>query len=182
MKTLIVHPKDKSTDDFKYIYSNENHYKVINGQLYKSELYELIQLHLRTIFIGHGTSRGLSNLNKFKDKGEYIINHKFKNVLKGSSQNIYLWCYSNRFVKNNDLKGIFTGMFISDLQEAKQYNLKNVKKKDIEASNVFFCQTLASCINKNNKMIYSKLISEYTLFAKDNKIAKFNAQNIYINI
>ena len=73
-------------------------------------------------------------------------------------------------------------MFISDLQEAKQYNLKNVKKKDIEASNVFFCQTLASCINKNNKMIYSKLISEYTLFAKDNKIAKFNAQNIYINI
>ena len=182
MNTLIVHPKDKSTDDFKYIYSNENHYKVINGQVHKSELYELIQSHLRTIFIGHGTSRGLSNLDLFNYKGEYIIDHHCKNVLKRSNQNIYLWCYANRFIKNNHLKGIFTGMFISDLQEAKQYNIENVKKKDIDASNVFFSQTLASCINKNNKMIYSKLISEYTLFAKDNKIAKFNLQNIYINI
>ena len=82
MNTLIVHPKDKSTDVFKCIYSNENHYKVINGQVYKSELCELIQSHLRTIFIGHGTSRGLSNLDLFKYKGEYIIDHHCKNVLK----------------------------------------------------------------------------------------------------
>lgn len=182
MNTLIVHPKDKSTDVFKCIYSNENHYKVINGQVYKSELCELIQSHFRTIFIGHGTSRGLSNLDLFKYKGEYIIDHHCKNVLKSSNQNIYLWCYANRFIKNNDLKGIFTGMFISDLQEAKQYNIENVKKKDIDASNVFFSQTLGSYINKNNKIIYSKLISEYTLFAKDNKVAKFNVQNIFINI
>lgn len=182
MNTLIVHPKDKSTDVFKCIYSNENHYKVINGQVYKSELCELIQSHFRTIFIGHGTSRGLSNLDLFKYKGEYIIDHHCKNVLKSSNQNIYLWCYANRFIKNNDLNGIFTGMFISDLQEAKQYNIENVKKKDIDASNVFFSQTLGSYINKNNKIIYSKLISEYTLFAKDNKVAKFNVQNIFINI
>ena len=182
MNTLIVHPKDKSTDVFKCIYSNESHYKVINGQIYKSELCELIQSHFRTIFIGHGTSRGLSNLDLFKYKGEYIIDHHCKNVLKRSNQNIYLWCYANRFIKNNDLKGIFTGMFISDLQEAKQYNIENVKKKDIDASNVFFSQTLGSYINKNNKIIYSKLISEYTLFAKDNKVAKFNVQNLFINI
>jgi hypothetical protein len=182
MNTLIVHPKDKSTDVFKCIYSNENHYKVINGQVYKSELCELIQSHLRTIFIGHGTNRGLSNLDLFKYKGEYIIDHHCKNVLKRSNQNIYLWCYANRFIKNNDLKGIFTGMFISDLQEAKQYNIENVKKKDIDASNVFFSQTLGNYINKNNKIIYSKLISEYTLFAKGNKIAKFNVQNLFITI
>ena len=113
---------------------------------------------------------------------KYIIDHHCKNVLKRSNQNIYLWCYANRFIKNNNLKGIFTGMFISDLQEAKQYNIENVKKKDIDASNVFFSQTLGSYINKNNKIIYSKLISEYTLFAKDNKVAKFNVQNLFINI
>jgi hypothetical protein len=182
MNTLIVHPKDKSTNVFKSIYSNENDYKVINGQIFKTELCELIQSHFRTIFIGHGTSRGLSNLNMFKYKGEYIIDHHCKNVLNKSNQNIYLWCYANRFIKNNQLKGVFTGMFISDLQEAKQYNIENVKKKDIDASNVFFSQTLASYINKNNKVIFRKIISDYSLFAKDNKVAKFNVQNIFINI
>jgi predicted RNA-binding protein len=180
MNTLIIHPKDESTDVLKYIYSSENNYTVINGQISKIDLYKLIQSHFRTIFIGHGTSRGLSNINMFKYKGEYIIDYKFKNVLERSNQNIYLWCYADRFVKNNALKGIFTGMFISDLQEAKRYNIANVKKIDIDASNIFFSQTLANCINKNNKMIYNKLILEYALFAKDNKIAKFNVQNIFI--
>ena len=124
MNTLIIHPKDESTDVLKYIYSSENNYTVINGQISKIDLYKLIQSHFRTIFIGHGTSRGLSNINMFKYKGEYIIDYKFKNVLERSNQNIYLWCYADRFVKNNALKGIFTGMFISDLQEAKRYNIR----------------------------------------------------------
>ena len=68
MNTLIIHPKDESTDVLKYIYSSENNYTVINGQISKIDLYKLIQSHIRTIFIGHGTSRGLSNINMFKYK------------------------------------------------------------------------------------------------------------------
>ena len=43
MNTLIIHPKDASTDVLKYIYSSENNYTVINGQISKIDLYKLIQ-------------------------------------------------------------------------------------------------------------------------------------------
>jgi len=64
MKTLIIHPKDKTTDFLKHIYCNLKNVTIIDGNVSKSEIKDLIKCHNKNIFLGQGNSRGLSSLNK----------------------------------------------------------------------------------------------------------------------
>ena len=89
MKILIVHPRDKTTDFLKHIYCNLKNVTIIDGNVSKPEIKDLIKCHNRIIFLGHGTTRGLSSLNKFDYKGEYIIDHTFKQLLNKNRENIY---------------------------------------------------------------------------------------------
>jgi len=179
MKILIVHPRDKTTDFLKHIYCNLKNVTIIDGNVSKSEIKDLIKCHNRIIFLGHGTTRGLSSLNKFDYKGEYIIDHTFKQLLNKNRENIYLWCDSDKFIQNNNLCGLNFGMFISDLEESKKYGIKNCKKIDIEKSNIYFSKILANCILKSNSDIYHILKNKYLTFSKKNKIAAFNVQRIF---
>ena len=179
MKILIVHPRDKTTDFLKHIYCNLKNVTIIDGNVSKSEIKDLIKCHNRIIFLGHGTTRGLSSLNKFDYKGEYIIDHTFKQLLNKNQENIYLWCDSDKFIQNNNLCGLNFGMFISDLEESKKYGIKNCKKIDIEKSNIYFSKILANCILKSNADIYLILKNKYLTFSKKNKIAAFNVQRIF---
>ena len=61
MKTLVIHPEDKSTDFLSPIYAPITNKTVIKGGIYKSELQGLIESHDRIIMLGHGAPYGLLN-------------------------------------------------------------------------------------------------------------------------
>ena len=72
------------------------------------------------IMCGHGTTHGLLHLNL--DSGQYII-HENNAHLIHATHVIGCWCWAAEFADQNHLHGFFTGMFISNLQEAEQYNV-----------------------------------------------------------
>jgi hypothetical protein len=73
MKTLIIHPKDSTTDFLSPIYSPLKDKTVIKGGIPKSDLVELIMSHDRILMLGHGSPYGLLNRSQFFGAGQYII-------------------------------------------------------------------------------------------------------------
>ena len=179
MKTLVIHTQDKTTDFLKPIYAFLKNVTIVDGKLSKNELKNLVIHHERSIFLGHGTSKGLSSINKYNYNGEYIVDHSFKNILINNHENIYLWCDSDIFINNNKLCGLYIGMFISDIEESKRFGFNNVTQDEIDESNNFFSKILADNIFKPSRDIYKNLIEKYSNFSIINRIASFNVERIY---
>ena len=38
------------------------------------------------------------------------------------TDNVFIWCFADQFVKNNGMDGFCTGMFISEMEEAWYYD------------------------------------------------------------
>jgi len=93
MSTLIIHPKDHSTDFLKTIYATISDKTVINGSIGTKELRELIRFHNKVIMPGHGTPIVLLSVGQFpKIKGSYIIDYSYSDLLSTRKGNIFIWC------------------------------------------------------------------------------------------
>ena len=67
MRTLVIHPKDKTTDFLKPIYANRD-WTVITGGCTKEEVNKAISEHDHIIMMGHGTPQGLLAMGQFNGK------------------------------------------------------------------------------------------------------------------
>ena len=90
-----------------------------------------------------------------------------------------IWCNADEYVFQNKLKGLFTGMFISELDEASQYGLVNVSQEMIDESNDCFAMVIGENINETTYTIYHRLIEEYGDLVETNPVARYNFQRLY---
>ena len=119
MKTLIIHPNDRSTDFLKPIYQSVIDATVITGGVSKDELYKLIESHNRVMMMGHGSPWGLFSCGKFNTNDSYIIDNGTVHLLLQKKNSIFIWCNADKFVNRHELKGFYSGMFISEVGEAE---------------------------------------------------------------
>ena len=59
---------------------------------------------------------------------------------------IGIWCHADQFAQRYQLHGLFSGMIISELQEAIDYGIE-VTKDEIDREMVKFAQRLRHCID-----------------------------------
>ena len=180
MKTLIIHPEDRSTDFLKVIYANIIATIVTKG-ITKKELKNMIKDYDRIIMMGHGSPHGLFSVGRFSKTNGYIIDESFVNLLK-KKENIFIWCYASDFVRNNKLNGFSTGMFISEVGEASacgvHINGFNVSQDVVDASNDTFANLLNKSLDKNLKGIYEDIMRDYGVLIESNPVAKYNHDRI----
>ena len=166
MKTLIIHPKDPTTDFLSTIYSGQN-WTIINTNVFNSYLKDQIKFHDRIILLGHGTSLGLIGFNHI------IINSTFVYLLR-EKECVCIWCNADQFAKKYKLRGFFTGMIISEELEALYYGIEP-KIDEITESNLLFANSIKTAINSSNMLNEVKL----RYCSDTNTIIKFNKNNIY---
>ena len=179
MKTLIIHPKDKSTDFLIPIYKGMHNKTVVTGGKTWSELHELIKTHDRVIMMGHGWTYGLFNVSDFKT-GSTVIDMRMVKTLLEKKENIFIWCHAHTFVDNFKLKGFNTGMFISEVGEASWFNIHTTQKK-IDTSNNLFVDIVKKYRTKDGKTIHRKVYEGYGKLAETCEVAQYNHQRLYIN-
>ena len=68
MKTLVIHPKDKTTDFLKPIYHGRDDVTVITGGCTKEDVAKAIDAHDHIVMLGHGTPQGLMAMGNFNGK------------------------------------------------------------------------------------------------------------------
>ena len=70
---------------------------------------ELIRIHRRVILLGHGHSSGLL----FTLEGRHAAS------LPSKADSLFIWCHASGFALQHNLLGFATGMFISEVPEAR---------------------------------------------------------------
>lgn len=152
MRTLVIHPKDETTDFLCKIYADKD-WKVVNSKLTKTALIKQIAAHDRIVMLGHGCESGLLHFRQL------IIDKTFVPLLKEKSC-VCIWCYADEFVNEHGLQGFYSGMFISELIEAFENEIDS-NWEDIRHSNALFAEAVNQSIDtdkilENVKELYQK--------------------------
>jgi hypothetical protein len=184
MKTLVIHPKDSSTDFLIPIYMNLKSFPdyddvtIIRGGS-KEEVDEQIQLHDRIMMMGHGSPQGLFAVGQFGMQG-MIIGHSTVPLLE-NKECIFIWCNADKFVERYNLKGLYSGMFISEVSEANYCGLPGTPQEVVDESNDFFAAEFGLVSNKSLTEIYDTVKYNYNILAENNPVAEYNLERLYLN-
>ena len=73
MKTLIIHPRDISTQFLDIVYNPIPNKTIITGGVSQEELIKLIEEHDRVMMCGHGSPYGLFSVGNFPNTKGYVI-------------------------------------------------------------------------------------------------------------
>lgn len=176
MKTLIIHPKDSSTDFLRRIYDSLSDFTLItSGE--KSEVIRQIKNHDRIMMMGHGTPWGLLSVGQFDCV--YIMDDSTASLLEGK-ECVFIWCNADKYVLRHSLKGLFSGMFISEVGEAIMMGLPLISQKTVDESNYLFARVLGQGIGRGLYHAYHKMLGFYETLANRNIVAKYNVQRLYL--
>ncbi len=194
MKTLVIHPDDRSTDFLKPIYANVTDATIVTGGVTKEDIVEMIKTHDRVMMMGHGSPSGLFSVGKFKlttpyefnyiggvaYTNAYIIDSTMVPLLNEKENNVFIWCNADKFIDRHDLKGFYSGMFISEVGEAVYCGLPGTEQDQVSASNHYFAQLLGEVINDPLKDAYFHVLDNYALLAEENPVALYNYNRLYL--
>lgn len=167
MKTVVIHPDDRTTDFLKQIYEGKD-WTVITKrkeQLNRKEFIKTLQEHDRIIMMGHGYPGGL-----FMS----YINPEIVSVLR-EKECVCIWCNADQFVEKYGLKGFYTGMFISEVAEANWFNI-DTDQSAVDYSNQLFTRLVTENIDNDN--IHSVLKESYV---GDCPVIEYNNARLYYN-
>ncbi len=183
MKTLVIHPKDPTTDFLKPIYQALPDTTVVEGGVFKDEIIDLILQHDRVIMLGHGTPSGLLAVGRFPgDPPPWnIIDHTMVPYLR-RTENIFIWCNADQFVKYHNLKGLYSGMFISEVEEAEYCGVK-ADQNQVDTSNYLFSYLLGAqlLMGPDLRCAHQNVESQYSILAESNKVVNYNSRRWFIN-
>lgn len=179
MKTLIIHPDDRSTDFLRPIYQNIKGATVLTKNISQGRLKKEIQSHDQILMMGHGSPYGLFNYSRIGE-GIYVIGDKQVPLLR-DKQCIFIWCNADQFVERHRLKGLYTGMFISEVKEADYCGVPT-DQGTVDASNFWFADLLGGILTEG-KADYGKVFehvkTSYGELAALNEVADYNNQRWY---
>jgi hypothetical protein len=171
MKTFVLHPDDRSTDFLKEIYLGKGYTVVTRWDIGMLALKAMIETHDRIIMMGHGSPRGLIGF-------QHIFMNPFFIKLLQTKNCVCIWCNADQYVIPNNIKGFYTGMFISEVGEAEYFGIE-ASQAVIDRSNHNFAFEMRLCLNHDDpKRICEEIKSAYV---GDHQVFQFNNDRLYYN-
>lgn len=167
MKTLVIHPKDVTTDFLSEIYVDKD-WTVINTDVPVETIEEQIIKHDRIVMLGHGDLDGLYGY------GKRVINFTLVPLLI-EKQCVCIWCNADLFVERYGLKGFYTGMIISELVEADFCNVY-ADESEISQSNADFAMAIKKSIDEKDMLSKATM-----LYRGSTPVVEYNRKNLYYN-
>jgi hypothetical protein len=142
----VIHANDPTTKVLSQLYEQRED---ITARITEMSTNGVVQRAIRVdnviMMLGHGNEYGL--FSKPEKNGYYkrfMITDKHVQFLR-SKTCIGIWCHANLFAERYGLHGLFSGMIISELQEAIDYNIE-VTKDMIDKEMEKFTIRLNDCI------------------------------------
>lgn len=129
--TLVIHPADPSTDFLHVIYDGRG-FDVLRR--YRGDVNKLLPRYKRIIMLGHGWTDGLFSIGRFP--GTFAVSDDSAPALRGKD-NVYIWCNAQTYVRYHGLSGYSTGMFISEVAEARLFDIKTTQRAVTYSNDLF---------------------------------------------
>lgn len=185
MKTLVIHPKDRSTEFLTPIYKNIPNVTLLSGDdtTTKSDIIKMIDNHDRVIMMGHGSPYGLFNISfRHPSNRGHIIDVDMVEVLRKKNNSVFIWCNADQFVRKHQLNGFFSGMFISEVGEAWGCKVPNPNQRIVTESNDYFAHSLGLCIDQPQETMYNIITDVYGELSESNLVARYNHERLYLSV
>jgi hypothetical protein len=184
MKTLVIHPNDRSTDFLKPIYDKLDDVTLVTGNWTRKEIIEGIQTHDQVMMMGHGSPGGLFAMGQFWPQdafSAYIIGADMVEALSQKDNSIFIWCNADQFVNRHMLKGFYTGMFISETGEAAYCGLPGTPQYIVDESNHGFVNILREKLQgtRDTNLLFEQTSGTYSIIADINPVAKYNYNRLF---
>lgn len=143
---IIIHANDPSTKFLSLLYETRDDVSCrITESSTNSQVVRALREDDTIMMLGHGNPYGL--FSKPNKKGQYerfLITDRHVEFLRGKTC-IGFWCYANQFAEQYVLQGLFSGMIVSEMQEAIDLNISTTKE-EVDKENVKFALRLKECI------------------------------------
>lgn len=173
MKTLVIHPDDRSTDFLKLIYQGKDFTVINEAYASKKAVMEEIKKHDRIIMMGHGTPYGLL-FTPISSSNQDIVD------LLRTKSTISIWCNSDQFyIRNNLADGnLHTKMVISEVSEAK-YVLGHspLNKEELLENMNLLAKTIGECIDYEPHAMIDYILDHYV---GDDEITQYNRKSMIL--
>lgn len=173
----VIHATDPTTQVLSLLYQQREDVRMlITERNTSSEVQRAIRSDDVVMMLGHGNEYGL--FSKPEKNGEYrrfLITDRHVQFLRDKLC-IGIWCYANKFAEKYRLHGLFSGMIISELQEAIDLGVP-ATKEEIDREMEKFTIRLNNCMNTYG-------LKQTPLRMKDlddvqSALTKFNYSNLY---
>ncbi len=178
-KILVIHPDDRSTDFLKPIYANLDA-TVITGGATQHEIRSSIKESDQVFMLGHGSPHGLMPVGQFPLAWHNVINDDHADLLAEKDNSVFIWCNADEFVNYNELKGFHTGMFISEVGEARIMGLNKPTYTDVLESNTWFVDAMSRVAHDDVDDLHSYVKHDYGDLIHRNEVAKYNHERLYL--
>lgn len=142
----VIHATDPTTQVLSLLYQQREDVRMlITERNTSSDVQRAIRADNVIMMLGHGNEYGLfSKSDKNGDYRRFLITDRHVQFLRDKTC-IGIWCYANKFAEKYRLHGLFTGMIISELQEAIDLGV-SATKDEINKEMEKFTIRLKDCV------------------------------------
>lgn len=187
--SLIIHPNDQSTRFLRRLYGGDADPVLLteldNNKTIRETLLNRTLMDRPLVMLGHGCPQGLfaprknkncrNGINQF---GRLIISSRHVDALrKRETPCIGIWCYAVEFARKYNLHGLFSGMIISELDEAHDCGMYEFSNLEMQMYNQEFAEALTDCIDKYPLQDVPDAMANYV--SNPNRLEVFNYNNLY---
>lgn len=126
----VIHANDPTIKVLSYLYQQREDMKtLITERNTSSDVQRAIRTYDVITMLGHGNEYGLFSKPNKKGKYErFMITDKHVQFLRDKTC-IGIWCYANKFAEKYRLHGLFSGIIISESQEAIDLGVPATKEE-----------------------------------------------------
>lgn len=179
---LVIHPKDKTTAMLSALYDGLEAQVVADYRTTKEmgRLLHYVSTQERIMLLGHGSDKGLFfRADDSKDEfDKIIVGHSHAYHLRKHGGNIVaIWCNADQFARAEGLHGLFTGMIVSELNEALLYQVKTTQE-ELDRENVKLAMRLRTLLDERIPLseIHKRMLAMDDV---QSPLTTFNYNNFY---
>lgn len=149
---FVIHPKDKTTAMLSALYEGLEAQVVDDCRSTKEvgHLLHHVSTQERIMLLGHGSDKGLFYRADDSKEGfdKIIVGHPHTYHLRKHGGNIVaVWCNADQFARAEGLHGLFTGMIVSELNEALLYQVETTQE-ELDRENVKLARRLRALLDE----------------------------------
>lgn len=177
---IVIHPNDKTTSFLKQIYAGKKNVTLIDETWTNRSIMETIgsaENDEPILMLGHGCDKGLFAPHNLIQFARVIVDDRIANLLKEHTC-IGIWCYANEFAEKYELHGLFSGMVVSDADEAID-NCIDFDGEDIDACNNQYASDLEYCLRNYSLQDVPKMMLEMQDYHSELKDFNYNSLYYY---
>ena len=168
----VVHATDPTTQVLSLLYEQrEDVVCIITETSTNGAVQRAIRSAGTVMMLGHGNEYGLfSTPGRDGRYNRFLITDRHVQFLREKTC-IGIWCHADMFARRYGLHGLFSGMIISELQEAADYGIE-ATKEEIDAVMGKWTRRLKDCIERHGLEATPALMKE--LDDEKSPLSRFN--------